>query len=262
MASQDPANRVLDDAQKLERVIVIQPPETIINAVSMISYWKKHGTLEGYDIKKIEGIVQRERQIVSDFSNVFKRIVLFELAAYIGGTYATDFPDESSTKEVVANLNRAGISLMHDQDYSQAHQVIAQASKGLKGKKFLTVMGRAQSSYLTEVDQVLRMCAPEKVLPGMNVGFAGRNIKFAIDEWGEYSQEMKRDPDFGEFAKNYKSIFKPVSGYLLFRSPEIVSYANDLLNEFANKHHTLDLSEITFRGRAPLDFFRLVYNGV
>ncbi len=256
MALQDPANSVADSTKALERVIVFQPSQAS-DIIPVVSHWKQFGTLKVYDGKEITEILNKQKQAIYDLSNAFKRIVLFELAGYIGAAYVKDLPDEPSTADVVVAINRAQISLMNDPDYSQAHNAIVQASDGLKGKTYLPVNGRADSLYLVDVGQPLKLCEPHKNLEVMNIGFAGRQIKFSINEFGVHTQEMQRNTELAEFTRTYPSLFKPVSGYILFRSPETVDYANGLLDKFARLHPTLDPIEVSISGRSPLEFFRL-----
>ena len=272
MASQDPARGVAENVQELERVIVIEPPYALADMISVVSHWKQHGTLENYDSEKLEGIAQREKQTISDLSDAFKRIVLIEVAGYISGTYAIDFPNDLSTRDNITRINREAISLTHNQDCSHAHKELVQVYGELRRKKFLEVTGRSGGAYLESVGDVLKLCAPDnKDFLAMNVGFAGRNIKLAVNPWGEYAREMERNPDFAEFKRRCKgvnyyeklgyasSLFNPISGYTLLRTSS-VEYAKNILDQLVNGHHTLNPADITIGGRNPLEAFREAFH--
>lgn len=258
MGSQEPEKMVANDAKELERLIVIQPTDTTSNMIKVVAYWKKHGSLKNYDIKKIEAILRNERQAVSALSDAFKRIVLFEVAGYISGIYASHFSREASSKGFIVRLNQAGMSLIGSQDCSEAYKEIVQTYENLRTKESLQVSGRSEGRYLFDVMDVLNLCAPDNVLPAIDAGFAGRRVCFSINEWGEYTNKVKEDPDFAQFKDIYGNLLKAVCGYLLLRSPGTVEYAGKFLDEFEGKYHILDPSEITLGGVAPIKSFRKV----
>ena len=245
------------DAQELERLIVIRPVNTADGIISAVSYWKQHDSLEGYATERLREEAENKKQAVSALSTAFKSIVLYEAATYIGDTYALRFGDEPETRDCVTTLNQAETALMSRDDYSEAHRKIVQAYENIKQRVELPVGGRAQGAYLFDIGEILELCAPGEILPAINVRFQGKQLHFSITEHGEYTKEMGEYPDFAQFAKRYSGLFRPVSGYMRFKSPQRVEYADRFLDTITRRHHIMNPSEITIGERPPLEFFRI-----
>lgn len=259
MELHEPGSRIPQDIPELERLIVIEPDNTSVDVVGAVSHWKQHGSLESYDRKKFAVTAANKAKAVSALSDAFKRILLFEVSAYISGTYALSFPNEPSTPENVISILRAQTSLLNNGDYKKAHDAVVAAYGNIKQRADFPVTGRAESSYLYHVGEILRLCEPDKVLKAINTGFAGRHIAFDIQEWGEYLNKDQICDGFAQFSEKHSPLFHPVMGYMLFRSPELVEHAEPHLDAFARRHHIIDANTVSLSGRNPLEHFRALY---
>ena len=142
--------QISEGARKLERVIVLRPAGTTNDIIGIVSYAKQHGDLKGYDVNRIEQVMEKERKANRVLSDAFKRITLFEAASYIEGTFASELGDDDVAREKVPEILRAQISLMDRSDYSEAYETITQAYRTLLGQRgsHLKVSGKVNGTYL------------------------------------------------------------------------------------------------------------------
>jgi hypothetical protein len=256
LASQNPLRGVSDDAQKLERILVIDP-FSYTDIVPIISHWKQHREIKTYNPKKLTDVVNTWNNTAHSLSDAFTRILLFEVASYIGGAY-TKFPEDSLTRKTIPKLLHAQTELMGDtQEHNSAYETIKEAHNGIRERASLDVRGKAGGEYLFSVADVLNSCEPNTLhfLQAINVGFAGRNVRFEVQQYGEFAGKKMEDPDFAAFVKSGYIFMRPVCGYLRLTSPEYTGYAGTFLDKVARQHKMLEQSEISFNGKSPSEIF-------
>jgi len=258
LANLNPGKRVSDEAEKLERLIAIAPSSDIA-MIPLISHWKTHGDLLSYDKGKLKGIVENQQQAEKTLSNALRKIVMFEIAGYIGSRYAIELPDDPDTSRIVANMNCAGMDLLAEfskRPYSEIYDSISEALEKAEEKGiYLPVFGRSESRWLTDAKSAVLACAPDRELNSMDIGFLGRRIFFSVLT-AKNQKEINRDPSFAEFQGKYGHLCKQVCGYLLYQSPEIVNHAAPLLNKIELGYITLAPENVTIANKPVLDYCR------
>ena len=239
------------ELQKYEGLVIIRPPGTTDDIIETLSHVKSHGNLNDY-VERLELISDKEKKVMREISDLFKRIVLFEAAAYISGTYSTELPDNVRTEILVPEILDAQTLLSHEdfRSYLKSYVSIKNIYKYLvEERDALPVDGKVEGSYLTYLDDVLDLCHPEKLQEIMHVGFAGRSIDFIIyGQSTEYSNEIDSNPDFADFAKKWSHLFNPVVGYIEIASPETVDYAEAMMTRFKQNRIIMDEPDVRFKG--------------
>ncbi len=254
------SRQVSRGAQKLERVIVIRPAGTTEDIIETVSYVARHGDLQGYDLDKLNIIMDKKKEADRALSNAFKRVTLFEAAAYIGETFASELGGDDIAREIIPEILSAQTSLMGNIDCSRAYETITKAYGKLldKRKSPLNVSGKVSGTYLFDLKQVLSLCSPERHQTVMNTGFAGRHIRFSIPEGGIYQAEVTSNPDFADFSKRWPHLLNPAIGRVVLESPETTDYANQFLDRFSRQYHTIEPAEVRFsNGRTLEEQFRI-----
>jgi hypothetical protein len=259
----NPANRSPTNAQKLERIIVIRPAGTTEDIIDTLAYISANGEFKPDFFARLNQINEKEKQAARSLSNAFKRICLFEAAAYIAGTYTTELGDTELARTTVPELLRAQTSLMNEVDCTTAYRTITDAYARLKDqrKTSLGVSGKTDGVYLFDLKQVLKLCDPSEHQARMNTRFAGRSIRFATYDFGGYTvyqDEVDSNPEFAQFKKRWSHLFNPAVGRIVLQSPATVDYAAEFLDKFARRHQTVDPAKVRFsNGRALAEQFRI-----
>jgi len=239
------------ELQKYEGLVIVRPPGTTDDIIETLSHVKSHRNLNDYG-ERLELISDKEKKVMREISDLFKRIVLFEAAAYISGTYSNELPDDVQTKVLVPEILDAQTLLSHEdfRSYLKSYMSIKTIYESLvKDRGALTVDGKVEGSYLTYLDDVLDLCHPEILQETMHVGFAGRSIDFIIyGQSTEYSKEIDSNAVFADFAKKWSHLFNPVVGYIEIASPETVDYAKDMMTRFKQNRIIMDEPEVRFKG--------------
>ena len=249
---------------EFEKVIVIKPSGTTGDMIELISHAKQYGNLHDR-VESVKETLRKEREINKKLSDAFKRIVLFEAASYIGGELvASQGILKGFAETAMPKLLHAQTDLMsHQQDYSQPYNAILSLQTGDMGisvisYRNLQAVGRLQSTYILNLEQVINTCNPKSFLTHINVGFSGRHIRFSIPEGGIYQKEIESNPDFADFAKKWSHLFNPAIGYIKIKSPEDVGYAGRFLEDFFRNHILVDTEEVRVQnGRKLMEQFNI-----
>ncbi|MCK4808015.1 MAG: hypothetical protein KAS90_00170 [Candidatus Aenigmarchaeota archaeon] len=85
------------EVQKYGELVIVRPSGTTDDIIKTLSHVKSHGNLNEYD-ERLDLISDKEKKVMREISDLFKRIVLFEAATYIAGTYSEELLDNVSTK--------------------------------------------------------------------------------------------------------------------------------------------------------------------
>lgn len=249
---QNPSNRAAKNYSELERIIIIRPEGTSHDIIEIAAYAAQHGDLKNF--QRFKEILEKQKKANMLLSDAFKRIILFETAMYVGGAYAIDLKNEEISREMVPKMLKACYPLIDGEDYSAAYASIVEAHKKLNERKiWLEVCGRANSTYLLDLKQVLDFCAPDKYQRKINVGFAGRQIFFSIPETGRYQNEIETNPRFADFKEKWPHLMNPAIGFFYLKSPEDVTYVAQFLDKFARQHIILSHDKVRFSKERTLE---------
>ena len=251
----DPIKRLSSNVQEFEEVYALKT-HTTADVLPADCHWKLNGNLTKYDHSKIKALGDQQNLAEDILLGAFKRILLFEVSAYIEETYAIKLPSETESLRMITEINRAKTSLMHDADYTIPFNTIARANESLIQKVEMSLAGNSGGKYLYTTNEVLDYCKPGNRLKHIDVAFAGKRIFFSICR-AEFSKNLPRD-EYSEIERTFPSLFCPTAGYILLQSPESIEYAKNFFNyQYEFGFQTVEPSKIEFGGRKAIDLFRL-----
>jgi hypothetical protein len=236
-------------------VLLIKPQyaeEILMSGIRHLKEGKDPKDFEKENAEIVEHFKQSRGKCYRELNETMARILLFEVASYLGDHYASSV--QQPDQEKLTTLNRMQLQLAQNEPHGNIYYDTIREFLSQFPLRTVSVGGRKGAHYVTNLMDIV----DEIKVPTFDITLGGRKFNYRLHSqgwlFGTYN-DFSDQTEYEVFRNVHRVFASPVSACLDVLTYNGPNHIISILDSMKPDGIMLAPSEVKFRGQDTLDFF-------